>query len=236
MATSSGCRTIQNVPTDFDSTSPPAPASATATCATPSATSTKRRELAWNLVFAGDRVKGKSFPKVSAPISISALALPLRHSSLWLRSSAGYSSGDRDEPFANFFFGGFGNNWVDRHEEKRYREWYAFPGVELNEIGGQELREVDARVEPAADPIPARRARPGFYVTWARPALFASDHRDRIDTRSVRRDVSNAGAQLDFRLTVLSRFDLTLSVGHAVAFEDGAHRRDETMVSLKVLK
>jgi hypothetical protein len=29
---------------------------------------------------------------------------------------------------------------------------------------------------------------------------------------------------------------MTFSVGHAVAFEDGARRRHETMVSLKVLR
>ncbi|NIW23156.1 MAG: hypothetical protein GWN29_00525, partial [Gammaproteobacteria bacterium] len=58
------------------------------------------------------------------------------HSSFWLRTSAGFSPGDRDEPFANFFFGGFGNNWVDRLDEKRYREFRSFPGVEISEIGG----------------------------------------------------------------------------------------------------
>ncbi|MCB9250095.1 MAG: hypothetical protein H6613_16875 [Ignavibacteriales bacterium] len=63
-------------------------------------------------------------------------ALPINHSSIWLRSSAGYSYGDRDEPFANFYFGGFGNNYVDNLPEKRYREYYSFPGVELNSIGG----------------------------------------------------------------------------------------------------
>jgi hypothetical protein len=63
-------------------------------------------------------------------------ALPLNHSSIWLRSSAGYSYGSRLEPFANFYFGGFGNNYVDDQNEKRYREYYSFPGVELNSIGG----------------------------------------------------------------------------------------------------
>ncbi|MGE5458075.1 MAG: YncE family protein, partial [Methanococcaceae archaeon] len=64
------------------------------------------------------------------------IALPINHSSVWLRTSAGYSYGDRFEPFANFYFGGFGNNWVDNLHEKRYREYYSFPGVELNEISG----------------------------------------------------------------------------------------------------
>ena len=42
-----------------------------------------------------------------------------------------------DEPFANFFFGGFGNNYVDHGNEKRYREYYSFPGADLNAIPGR---------------------------------------------------------------------------------------------------
>ena len=67
--------------------------------------------------------KGEVVPQARTRTSTSASPLPLKHSSLWLRSSAGYVAGDdRDEPFANFYFGGFGNNWVDHREEKRYRE------------------------------------------------------------------------------------------------------------------
>ena len=44
------------------------------------------------------------------------------------------------------------------------------------------------------------------------------------------------GAQLDFRLNMLSRLDLTLSLGYALAFEDGARPRNEYMVSLKLLR
>ena len=31
-------------------------------------------------------------------------------------------------------FGAFGNNYVDHRTEKRYREFYSFPGVDLNQI------------------------------------------------------------------------------------------------------
>ncbi len=41
------------------------------------------------------------------------LPLPIKHSSLWLRPAAGYGWGDRDNTFANFYFGAFGNNYVD---------------------------------------------------------------------------------------------------------------------------
>jgi hypothetical protein len=54
-------------------------------------------------------------------------ALPWLNTSVWLRTVAGASSGDRDDPVANFYFGGFGNNYVDSLSIKRYREWYSFP-------------------------------------------------------------------------------------------------------------
>jgi hypothetical protein len=62
----------------------------------------------------------------------------MKHSSIWLRTSAGQSFGGRDNPFANCFFGGLGNNWGDRLTEKRCREYDSFPGLELNEIIAKE--------------------------------------------------------------------------------------------------
>ena len=86
-------------------------------------------------------------------------------------------------------------------------------------------------------PIRFRRVgTPGLYVTWARPALFVSGLATNMDSSSLRRTVGDVGAQMDFRLTALSRLDMTLSVGYALAFESGARRRDEFMASLRVLK
>ena len=44
------------------------------------------------------------------------------------------------------------------------------------------------------------------------------------------------GGQLDFRLGVLSRLELTLSAGYAAAFESGQPTRHEGMLSLKILR
>jgi hypothetical protein len=188
----------------------------------------------WDLAVTNDHVNERSFPKAYANLDL-GVPLPLKHSSVWLRSSAGYSPREREEPFANFFFGGFGNNYVDHREEKRYREWYSFPGLELNEVGGTSY--VKSMLEWNLPPLRFRRVgTPGFYVTWARPALFAGTLVTDLDDAGLRRVVTDVGSQLDFRFHVLSKFDMTLSVGHAVAFEDGARRRHETMVSLRVLK
>lgn len=161
--------------------------------------------------------------------------LAIRHSSVWLRSAAGFSPNDASNLFANFYFGGFGNNWVDYRTEKRYREFYSFPGLQLDEVGGRNF--VKTILELNLPPLRfARFGRPGAYMTWVRPAIFVSGLATNLDDPGVRRKVADLGGQLDFRLTVLSNLDMTLSVGAAVAFEKRRAPQREAMVSLKVLR
>ncbi|HJS57633.1 MAG TPA: hypothetical protein VKA01_05960 [Vicinamibacteria bacterium] len=188
----------------------------------------------WDVVVSADVADGQGYFTTYADLDF-GFALPLRHSSVWLRNSAGLSPGDIEQPYSNFFFGGFGNNWVDHKDEKRYRAHYAFPGVEINEISGRNY--VKSMLEWNLPPIRFRRVgTPGFHVTWARPALFASGLVTNLDDTAIRRELVNAGGQLDFRFTLLSRLDMTLSGGYAVAFEKGLPPRREWMASLKVLR
>src|SRR5205823_7736341 len=139
------------------------------------------------------------------------------------------------DPFANFFFGAFGNNYVDRGDEKRYRQYFSFPGAGLNEIAGRNFLKSTA--EWNLPPLRFRHAgTPGFYLTWMRPALFAGVLGTNLDGSGGRRKAADAGGQLDFRFSALSNLDLTLSVGAAVAVRDGAPAGREAMVSLKVLR
>jgi hypothetical protein len=161
-------------------------------------------------------------------------ALPAGHSSFWFRGAAGFSPRSRDEPFANFFFGGFGNNWVDRGNEKRYREYYSFPGMPLNDVAGRNFTK--AVLEWNLPPIRFQHAgTPGFYATWLRPAIFAGGLITNLDAADARRQVADLGGQLDVRCSVLSSLDLTLSFGAGAAIEDG-RTRGEAMVSLKILR
>jgi hypothetical protein len=188
----------------------------------------------WWAAVNGERVNGITVPKISGTFD-EGFPLPLGHSSIWSRSAAGFSPSDRDLPFANFYFGGFGNNWVDRADEKRYREWYSLPGARLNEIGGRNF--VKSTLEWNAPPWRFRRAGiPGFYATWARPAVFVTGLATNVDAPHARRIVSDAGGQIDFRFGALSALDVTLSVGGAVAVERGQAARREAMISLKILR
>jgi hypothetical protein len=186
-------------------------------------------------VFAGlDRASGLSFPKVLGSFDIGQ-PLPLGHASFFLRSAAGYAWGDETNPLAGYYLGGFGNNWVDHGDEKRYRKWYALPGIELNELAGRSF--VRTMAELNLPPLRfAHAGTAGFYASWIRPALFAGVAVADPDRASTRRTVWNTGAQFDLSITTLSALDLMLSFGQAVAFEQGRKARYETMVSLKVLR
>jgi hypothetical protein len=86
-------------------------------------------------------------------------------------------------------------------------------------------------------PLRFRHAgKPGFFLTWARTAVFASALATNLDDSALRREVTNVGGQVDLQLTVLSALDMTISAGYARAFEDGRKPSDEVMVSLKVLR
>jgi hypothetical protein len=188
----------------------------------------------WSAGVLGQVVDGTAVPKLYGTYDL-GFALPIGHSSIWVRNATGYSPRDRDEPFANFYFGGFGNNYVDHGDEKRYREYYAFPGADLNEIGGRNFAK--SMLEWNLPPWRFRRiGTPGFHITWARPAVFVAGLLTDMDDASLRRGAATAGAQIDFRISLLSALELTLSVGGAVAVEDGYAPRREGMISLKILR
>ena len=189
--------------------------------------------IKWRVIGAADYVNSDTIPKFFGNFDF-GFALPWRHSSIWFRNSAGVSFGEQLDEFANFFAGGFGNNYVDEGEIKRYRNEYALPGFELNEIFGRNFGR--AMIELNLPPIRFRRiGNPGFYLSWARPAIFATTLVTNVDDDILKRNVHDVGAQIDLRFTIMSRLDMTLSFGYAVGFGDGVDSADEYMLSLKIM-
>jgi hypothetical protein len=185
-------------------------------------------------VLQTDHAQGSAVPRVYGTYD-RGLAVPAGHSSIWVRTAGGFSPRNREEPLANFFFGGFGNNWVDHRDEKQYRDVYSFPGADLNEIGGRNF--LRSTIEWNLPPWRFRRAgTPGFHATWARPALFVSGLAANVDSPDFRRTLANVGAQVDFRFSLLSVLEMTVSAGAAVAFERDLAPRREAMFSLKILR
>jgi hypothetical protein len=188
----------------------------------------------WSAVFHTDYVNASVFTRLFGHYDV-GLALPADHSSVWVRTAGGFSPQRASEPFANFYFGGFGNNWVDHGEIKRYREYYAFPGAALSEIAGRNF--VRSLVEWELPPVRFSRAgTPGFYLSVLRPSVFVGGLVTNLDRSAMRRTATTTGGQVDLRFTMLSALDMTLSMGAGVRVQHGAAARREAMVSLALLK
>jgi Tol biopolymer transport system component len=188
----------------------------------------------WDLTARGNRVNGEFYPRVDLEATRGFL-LPVAHSSLWFRAAGGTSlAGDRSDPNARFFFGGYGNNWVDRRGVQQFREMEAFPGIEINEVSGANFGR--AQVELRSPPLRFRRfGSPSMYVRWAALSIVATGLVTDLDEDSTRRTIGSIGAQADIRLVTLSHLDSTFSFGFAVAEGEGLPRRSEWMFSFKIM-
>jgi len=189
--------------------------------------------LAWTLIYQGNRVSGEITPQLRGTFDV-GLALPLPNSSLWLRSAAGAADGSHNQTVANFYFGGFGNNYVDDGEIKRYREYYSLPGFGLQQISG--LHFVKELVEFDPPPIVFESiGTPAFYLNWLRTSVFAAGLWTEPTNPSQRKDYESLGAQVDLRFSVLHWSNMTLSAGYAVGFQGGRRTGTEWMLSLKIM-
>ncbi|MCH8247740.1 MAG: hypothetical protein IH951_15220, partial [Bacteroidetes bacterium] len=160
-------------------------------------------------------VNEEFFPRISADLALGTL-LPIPHLSLWLRSSVGISAGEPDNPFANFYFGGFRNNYVDKRSEKQYREAIAFPGLEIDEIGGSNYAKVMA--ELILPPIRFRHiGGTMLFLKWMRLSVFASalyvnlDQEFDLAPLPSRQRAFNVGAQVDIQIQLFSYLRSMLS-------------------------
>jgi hypothetical protein len=185
-------------------------------------------------VLNGNVFNGKAVPQLRGNLDF-GIPLP-PHSSIWSRSAVGVAKGDRADSAANFYFGAFGNNYVDEGNVKRYREYYSMPGFGINEISAQRfLRQmIEWNLPPA---IFERVGKPDFFLQSLRPALFINGlWTDPMNSGSqARRTYSNVGGQVDLRFSVLHWYEMTLSAGYAVGFRGSRRAGDEWMLSLKIL-
>lgn len=188
--------------------------------------------LTWSAILLGSRVNGQITPQAYGTLDV-GFDLPLPHSSIWLRGAAGAADGSHNATVANFYFGGFGNNYVDDGKVQRYREYNAFPGFGLQEISG--LNFVREMVEWNVPPLVFESAgTPAFHATWLRPAIFASVMVTNPGNSSLRKNYQSVGGQADLRFSILHLYELTLSAGYAVGLQGGQRAGSEWMLSLRI--
>jgi hypothetical protein len=188
--------------------------------------------LTWGLVYNGSHVNGQLTPQFRGDFDF---GLPLfAHSSFWLRSAAGVANGDRNSTVANFYFGGFGNNYVDDKSVKRYRKYDSLPGFGIDEISALNfVREMGEWNLPPY--VFESVGAPGLYLQWMRPSIFAAGLWSDPANASTRKSYGSIGGQVDLYFSMLHRYDMTLSAGYAVGFQGSQRAGSEWMISLKIM-
>lgn len=187
----------------------------------------------WDLAGYGDYAASDFVPKLRAGFDF-GFALPINHASVWFYNAAGLVDGDRENSLANWYFGGFGNNYVDDGEVKRYREFYSFPGFEIDEIDGQDFFK--SVLEFNLPPLVFEEVgTPSLYLSWLRASLFAGGLMTDVGDSEYEETYGTLGVQVDLYFTIVHRLSMTLSLGYAQGYIDGSKYDDEIMLSLKIL-
>jgi len=190
------------------------------------------RGVDWGLYARLNSADAKALPRVWATYDKGFL-LP-KNSSFWLRGSAGKSWGDETNPFANFYFGAFGNNYLDARPMDQYRQYYSFPGVQIDQLSAANFGKLMAEY----DLPPVRFRHLGttwLYANWARFSLFSAGLATNIGDSAVRQEYADLGTQLNIRLVLFTYLNSTLSAGYAGAADQNGHVSGHYMISLKIL-
>ena len=158
--------------------------------------------------------------------------LPMKNSAIWFRTSLGQSFGDVTKTNSYFYFGGFGNNWVDYRSPQQYREMQSFPGVQIDELSA--INYAKLLTEINFPPIRFRKVGLlGFYSTYARFSVFGMGITSNIANSLENLNYFSTGAQLDLELVLFSLIKSYLSFGYARAYGPMLPA-DQFMVSLKL--
>ena len=173
-----------------------------------------------------------AFTKVHADASV-GWALPWNHASVWFYGAAGMAGGPTNNALDYYYFGAFGNNFVDDRDIKRYRDYDSFPGFGIDDISARSFGKLTAEFN-----FPPIRfddvGTESFYLSSIRSAAFAGILQANPGNEG-HKTLENVGFQLDWNFTVAVRLPMTLSIGDAVGFDGGRAHQNEIMVSLKIL-
>jgi hypothetical protein len=188
----------------------------------------------WNIYAYSSLAKQTFYPQLINNFDLGFL-LPLRNSSLWFRTSAGQSFGQSDKSNSYFYFGGFGNNYLDYRSSRQYREMSSFPGMQIDAISAMNYGKLS--IELNLKPVRFRKfGFKGLYSTYGRLSLFSmglftNAGYDKPQLRQL--NYYSSGAQLDFEIVLFSLLKSTFSLGYSKAYGE-SQRGNQFMVSLKL--
>ncbi len=189
--------------------------------------------IAWSVLYTGQETQGATSPQLLGTLGY-GVPLPIPNSSIWSWTAGGIANGANNPTLANFYFGGFGNNYVDDKSIKRYREPQSLPGFEIDQVSA--LHFVKELVELNAPPIFFESVgTSAAYLNWLRASVFAAGLWTEPANSSARKSYASVGTQVDMRFSLLHWYGMTLSAGFAAGFQGSNKVGTEWMVSLKIM-
>lgn len=188
----------------------------------------------WNASVGTYFVNNQFFPSIVSNQEKGFLIPNIRNSSFWIRNSIGQSAGSSQSVFSNFYFGGFGNNYIDWQPSEQYRDAVSFPGADINEIPARNY--VKTMGEINIKPLRLRNVGTTWlYPTYIKSSLFGTHLLTNIFDDSTRKNYFNLGIQTDIQLVLFSYLKTTWSVGYARKYESTTSDKGRWMLSLKLL-
>ncbi|MCF8233716.1 MAG: hypothetical protein K9G67_02260 [Bacteroidales bacterium] len=188
----------------------------------------------WELTGYSYLANGSFYPYLISEQHVGWLVPGIRNTSFWIRNSLGQSYGKQGSSFSSFYFGGFRNNYVDWQQPEQYRKVLAFPGVDIDALEAHNFIKTMGEL----DLKPIRLRDVGFtwlYPTFIKTSMFGTHLMANPDDDEKRRNVFNAGIQIDLELVLFSYLKTTWSAGYARMFEEGIGPNEQWMFSVKLL-
>ena len=185
----------------------------------------------WSVYAFSSLAKQTFYPQLINNFDFGFL-LPMKNSALWFRTSLGQSFGETSKTNSYFYFGGFGNNWVDYRSPQQYREMQSFPGVQIDQLSAMNYAKLTTEIN--FPPIRFRKVGLlGFYSTYARFSAFGMGLFSNLANNLTNMNYFSTGAQLDLELVLFSLIKSNLSFGYSRAYGP-ILPADQFMVSLKL--
>ncbi len=153
------------------------------------------------------------------------------HNVLHTQVAAGYLHTEEGLGLGQFYFGGFGNQYLEDKPVKQYRDSFRFPGIPIHSVSVDRFAKV--MVEHNLPPWRFRNLSVGRHylshidATWFTQGLFAGSPRGSLWW--------NWGAQINLVFKHWSNLETTLSAGLAQAWHRAGTSRS-WFLSFKLLK
>jgi hypothetical protein len=188
------------------------------------------RGYEWNLLASTSKGLDASDPSFVARADIAVARSGFwPHHTFRVQTAAGIAAG-KELMLGRFYFGGFGNRWLEDQASTGFRQLGNFPGLAYKSLPAD--RFVKFGIETLLPPIDVAKQFGFLGLHKAAVYVFSQSlffhHQSWLCA-------FNAGVQTDFSVRLFYLLESTFSFGYATAWT-GSKRDQEFMISLKLLR